>query len=946
MPEASRLVAGRDFAERPPPFISGALCWRHTPVWCRLGNFLHISGPMPVVPPGLATALQDRYRLERELGQGGMAAVYLAHDIRHDRKVALKVLRPELAAVIGAERFLAEIRVTANLQHPHILPLHDSGEADGFLFYVMPYVEGESLRDRLTREKQLAVEEAVRIATEVASALDYAHRHQVIHRDIKPENILLHDGAALVADFGIALAVSSAGRGRMTETGMSLGTPFYMSPEQAMGEREITGKSDVYSLGCVLYEMLTGDPPFTGSTAQAIVARVVTEVPRPLVPQRRTIPPHVEAAVLKSLEKLPADRFGTAADFAAALGNRLFADTGHAATVVTAARAGAFPSVRRRWWNPLSAAMTALAGVAIAAGAWGWLTRPARPVSRFSVAFPKSQLLSPVELGHRIALSPDGSTLVYVGPGEGGGQLWVRPMDQLSATPLAGTEGARDPFFSPDGRQIGFMVANVFALKVASLAGAPPVTLADTGMLGGGATWGPDGYIYFDSPVGIRRMKATGGPREPVVTLDTARREVGHAWPEVLPNGKGILYRLRHAGQGIGEYDIMAAELGTGKQHVLVRGVFARYASPGFLVYVTAEGKLLASRFDQNKLALTGAPTPLLEGLSVRDFGAVDLALSRSGTLAYVTGSTLGGGQPVWVTRHGVVQTVDSAWRGDFGGEPTLALSPDGKWLALTMGRVAGSGSGTNIWVKQLDAGPLSRLTFDGSAYFRPEWTPDGRDVLFLSDREGVPALYRKRADGSGPPKLVGRESRELAEGFISADGRWVVLRTTLGTSGNGDIIGVRLGDSTPTPLIATEFTEISPALSPDGRWLAYVSTESGTAEVYVRPFPNVNQARWQVSRNGGTEPRWAHSGRELFYRNRNAELVAQEVTTSPAFAVGQQRVLFSALSYVAVTTHRAYDVSPDDQRFLMIRTQGAEGGGDLIVVLNWFEDLRAKIRP
>ncbi len=272
----------------------------------------------------ISGALSTRYRLEQEIGAGGMATVYLAEDIRHDRRVALKVLRPELAAVIGAERFLAEIKLTANLQHPHILPLFDSGEADSFLFYVMPFVEGESLRDRLNREKQLPVDEAIRLAGEVASALDYAHRHGVVHRDIKPENILLHDGRALVADFGIALAASKASGARMTETGMSLGTPHYMSPEQAMGEREITARSDVYALGAVLYEMLTGDPPFTGSTAQAVVARVVTESPRPLVPQRHTIPPHVEAAVLTALEKLPADRFASAAQFAEALSRPTF----------------------------------------------------------------------------------------------------------------------------------------------------------------------------------------------------------------------------------------------------------------------------------------------------------------------------------------------------------------------------------------------------------------------------------------------------------------------------------------------------------------------------------------------------------------------------------------------------------------------------------------------
>ena len=314
--------------------------------------------------PRLVASLADRYRLERELGQGGMATVYLAQDLKHDRKVAVKVLRPELAAVIGADRFLSEIKTTANLQHPHILPLFDSGEADGFLFYVMPFVEGETVRDRITREKQLPVADAVRIACEVASALDYAHRHNVIHRDIKPENILLHDGRALVADFGIALAASKAGGTRMTETGMSLGTPHYMSPEQAMGEREISARSDVYALGCVLYEMLTGEPPFTGATAQAIVARVLTENPRPMLPQRHTIPPQVEAAVLTALEKLPADRYASAAEFAEALTSTNYAPR---ATAVMAAAAG--PAAR--FWKRRFSMAASVAILAIILAAWG-----------------------------------------------------------------------------------------------------------------------------------------------------------------------------------------------------------------------------------------------------------------------------------------------------------------------------------------------------------------------------------------------------------------------------------------------------------------------------------------------------------------------------------------------------------------------------------------------
>jgi serine/threonine-protein kinase len=363
----------------------------------------------------LKTALADRYVIERELGAGGMAVVYLANDIKHDRKVALKVLRPELAAVIGAERFLAEIKVTANLQHPHILPLHDSGEADTFLYYVMPYVEGETLRNKLDREKQLGIEEAVEISCNVAAALDYAHRHDVVHRDIKPENILLHDGQPMVADFGIALAVSHAGGTRLTETGLSVGTPHYMSPEQAMGDRELDARSDVYSLGAMLYEMLVGEPPYTGPTAQAIVAKVITEKPALVTAARPTTPPHVAASIDKSLQKLPADRFSSAAQFAEAL---VSPGAALLMTVTPGVRADATAGRTRGSRSPTSIATVAIAGLAIAAAALGWLRPVPRPVTRFAIALPEDQALDGATPNQHIALSPDGTQLVYVGGGQ------------------------------------------------------------------------------------------------------------------------------------------------------------------------------------------------------------------------------------------------------------------------------------------------------------------------------------------------------------------------------------------------------------------------------------------------------------------------------------------------------------------------------------------------
>jgi hypothetical protein len=414
--------------------------------------------PAPI-PDSLAATLSGRYRLEREAGAGGMATVYVATDVRHDRTVALKVLRPELAAVIGADRFLHEIKTTANLQHPHILPLHDSGEVDGTVWYVMPFVEGESLRDRLVRETQLPLDEALQVAREVASALDYAHRHGVIHRDIKPENILLHDGRAVVADFGIALAVSRTDGGtRLTETGMSLGTPHYMSPEQALGERTVDARTDVYALGAVLYEMLTGEPPFTGPSAQAIVAKVMNAVPASMTTLRATVPPAVDAAVLRALAKLPADRFRSAAEFAAVLQPAApGAATASQPVAVQAARLK--PGRGPTWWVPWVIA----AGALLVAGGAG-LRRGTAPDTRVTAAVVPLELRTPTDLplnevGTPFSIAPDGSFLVYVGPDParpGTTALWRRPLDRLDAAPIAGTRGAQGPHVMPEGKTVQF----------------------------------------------------------------------------------------------------------------------------------------------------------------------------------------------------------------------------------------------------------------------------------------------------------------------------------------------------------------------------------------------------------------------------------------------------------------------------------------------------------
>ena len=894
---------------------------------------------MPELLSRLQTALSDRYRLDREIGAGGMATVYLAQDVRHDRRVALKVLRPELAAVIGAERFLAEIKLTANLQHPHILPLFDSGEADAYLFYVMPYVEGETLRDRLNREKQLPVADAVRVASEVASALDYAHRHGVVHRDIKPENILLHDGQALVADFGIALAASKASGARMTETGMSLGTPHYMSPEQAMGEREITARSDVYALGAVLYEMLTGDPPFTGSTAQAVVARVVTESPRPLVPQRHTIPRHVEAAVLTALEKLPADRFASAAEFAEALKNKAFTTT--VAMAAPAAAPDTSERARRRP-PPLTLAAFGLAAIATVAALWGWL-RPAapQPVSQFSLFLKSPEALQPSSPsgGGRLAISRDGRLLAYVGPGDGTTRIWVRRLDQLTSTPISGTEGGVSPFFSPDGRQIGFIKSGT-TVRIASLEGAPTATLNDK-INSTAGDWGDDGYVYFEVDSGIARMRPTGGAVEPVYNMSHAGNAVGAEWPCVLPGAKGLIFRLRRSGQGASDFEIMAMKLPNGAAHSVTRGVYARYASSGHLLVVTADGKLIAIPFDAGKMESTGPPVALLEGIGVRNGGFnIDLVVSPSGTIAYTTGGTLGSRRAVLVTREGTATVIDPAWDPQ-GVIESATLSPDGKALAVALNRT----NKTDIWVKQLPTGPFSRITFGDTAAVRPSWEPDGRSVIFISDRTGsrVGTVYSHRADGTGNARLLYGSKDDIGQAAISRDGRWLILRSAVSQSGGADIYGMRLGDTALVPLVKSGATDLYPALSPDGRWLAYGSDESGSMEVYVRPFPETGTAKWQVSTSGGREPVWSNNGRELFYINGKTEMVAAEIRGQPTFSVGQQQVLFPMEAFIQQGGIQSYGVTPDGTRFVMVREGAPSQQSELVVALNWLQLLKEK---
>jgi eukaryotic-like serine/threonine-protein kinase len=882
----------------------------------------------------LNKALEGRYRLERELGEGAMATVYLAHDERHKRAVALKVLKPELAAVVGARRFLSEIETTAGLQHPHILPLFDSGEADGFLFYVMPYVRGETLRERIDDEKQLPVDEAVAIARAVAHALQTAHEAGVVHRDIKPGNILLSGGEPLVADFGIALAVGGAGGERLTETGLSIGTPQYMSPEQATGDQAVGPASDIFALAGVLYEMLVGEPPYTGTTIQAIFGKLIQGVPVSAAAVRRSVPPNVDAAIRRALERLPADRFRTAGDFAKALADPSFR---HGETT------GVSPAIHRRWQVGVFAAGAIALALALAS-AWA-LTRAPPPAQtlRLSILLPEPLVDG---MHGTMNLSRDGSILVYEGASEEGShQLWVRRLSELNASPLPGTVTGFHPSFSPDDREIAYVdfgpQTRDMRLMITSLEGGVPRVLHEP--IRGYPHWGGDGYVYYMDVEtgGISRIPGGGGPIERI----TERQEGDlspHFNPYFVAEGNAVLFVV----EVVDTWDIRSVELSTGEVTTLVTGgVRPHVTSSGHLLYLTPSGELTATPFDARKMELTGAGVPLIRGIMYRRVYA-PLVVSENGTLVYATASSSRRYQAVWVDRDGTASVIDPEWGFDPGGG-ALSLSPDGTQLAVSIrGDVV-----EDVWIKQLPRGPLTRLTLGNVPETSPRWTRDGR-VTYVAVHEGPGALYVRSGDGTGSAELLLAHERQILEGILSDDGEWVIARigtflSVAGAAPGRDVIAMRRGEDTvPTPLIATEFAEQAIMLSPDGRWLAYQSDETGRSEIYVRPFPDVGAGKWTVSVNGGVMPLWSRSGDRIFYVNAVNEMVEVRVSTGSSFTVQDRRILFSIGPEFLISQaaeFMLYDISPDDERFLMLRLEEMESR-ELILVLNWLGELEERV--
>jgi len=908
----------------------------------------------------LNTALAGRYSIERLVGEGGMATVYLARDIRHNRRVALKVLRPDLGAVVGVERFLSEIQVTANLQHPNLLPLYDSGAAEHLLFYVMPYIEGESLRARLDREKQLPVDEAVRIATAVSSALDYAHRHGVIHRDLKPENILLHEGQPLVADFGIALAVSNAGGNRITQTGLSLGTPQYMSPEQATSDRAIDGRTDIYSLGALTYEMLSGEPPHTGSTAQAVIARLLTERPRSLRASRPSVSEQVEAAVERALEKLPADRWATAKEFSEALTGARIVTRSTSATITPAAT-GVAPSSRRPQRRELAAWTVAAIGVGTAAFLAG---RPG-PTERgvpveFEVQVPEEIDISAAGVGGAtIALSQDGSTLVFLATQGGGGpRLFTRRLGDSEVFPIRGSDSAGVPSLSPDGQSVLFPFRGSgrvgrrggIPIRMLPVRGGTARTVVDSGAGNGQASWGDNGQLVVTHNEQLWLVPDEGGKRTLLAAPDSARGHVRFSFPHVLPGGKAALITI-----WLGQVSLDSTVLGivTIPDGVVtelgIRGTNPHYSGTGHIVYATADAWLFAVPFSARSRRVTGVPFPVVEGVAIGRGGAAAFAVARNGTLAYRAGVLDPGGrqQLVMVSRDGVERPLGT----QVGRYAAPRVSPDGRQIAFHMPLNAGrAGAFPDIWRFDTTLKVSTRVTTDSVSVY-PTWSSDGERIVYARVDRDTLVLSQPLYTGAQPTSLF-HAGQRIASFGSARTGRYAAFRVVPGNSGVGgpaaDRFDIWLAHmdslSTPRAFLAEEYSETAPEISPDGRLMAYVTDRTGANEVYVRRVPS-GADEVLVSVNGGSEPLWSPDGRELFYRNAQ-HVMAARLSESPRLTVVRRDTLFRG-EYEQNPNRANYDAFPPDGRaFVMVRAAPGPGQVErqrLMVMMNWHLRSRAR---
>ena len=872
----------------------------------------------------------SHYEVAEKLGGGGMGVVYKARDLKLDRTVALKFLPLHLTTDEKAKRrFIHEAKAASALDHANICTVYDIEETDeGHSLIAMAYVKGETLKAKIKRGP-LPLGQALDYAIQVATGLAKAHAEGIVHRDVKPANVMVNEeGVVKIVDFGLAKLVGGT---QLTQTGTTLGTVAYMSPEQARGE-SVDHRTDIWSLGVILYEMIAGRLPFAGDYERAMIYAILNEEPGPLTGLRTGVPMALEGIVSKCLSKDPSDRYQHVDEVPVDLRAVDRTATGRS-TAITGAQP-VTPSRRALPWRivaPLVMALILIAGVI------GWILKPApaQPVTRSSIPLPASERIHWLE--HPVALSPDGSLLVYAAVSEATAQsrLYLRPMDSFEATPIPGSEGANNLFFSPDGQWVGFHAGD--ALKKYSLESGSIFTICTVPLGIVGASWGEDDTIIFGTRgrSGLRRVSASGGSPEVLTEPDTLRGEGTHVMPQVLPGSRAVLFSMAMSSStSADDYQIAVLDLETGAwKHLSEQGVGPRYAPTGHLIYGRTEG-LMAVAFDLDQLRTVDAPVPVLPGVRISGWETADYAYSRTGTLAYVPGGeTATDGTLVRVNRAGEAEPLVPERR-DY---KFPRLSPDGNQLAVIVEDEEGR---HGLWFIDLGRGGV----FDRRALNTtfPVWTRDGQRLAFYSYETDLPSLVWMWADGRGEAEHLRSGKSWSGPVSFSSDDRLLTFYA-FHPERQGDIWIVDMEERTASPFLVTETNEGVPMFSPDGRWIAYMSDASGQNEVYVKPYPDTTGATYQVSTDGGAEPVWSRDGRELYYRKGSA-MLAVEVETEGGFTREVPRLVFEG-PYVGgvIAGFLNYDVDADG-RFVMVRRNMESLPQQIHVVENWFEELKGLV--
>jgi len=863
------------------------------------------------------------YEILGLLGAGGMGEVYQARDTRLNRTVAIKILQGHLALDGDVrQRFEREARIISSLNHPHICTLYDVGHEDGMDYLVMEFVEGESLAERLARGP-MPIAELLKTGAEVADALDRAHRQGLVHRDLKPGNIMLTKSGAKLLDFGLARALppsrsmsdlSSPTMSRpITAEGTIVGTFQYMAPELLEGG-EADARSDIFSFGAVLYEMATGRRPFEGRSQASLIAAILKETPQPVSSLAPLSPPALDRTVMRCLEKNPDDRWQTARDLLLEL-----KWVGEGSRAGVPAPVASRRKTRERFaWG--LAALGVLAAIGLGAVAVARAPRPPEPV-QFFIPTPASIL----SVGSP-KVSPDGKYLAFNATDSAGvSRLWLRPFGSLTTSPIPGTENAARPFWSPDSRYLAFMADG--KLKKIAVTGGPIQTVGETGSRGDGS-WSRSGIILFDnsSSDSIMRISAAGGVSTPVTRIDRSRGETGNAWPQALPDGRHFLF-LALASRPESTA-LKLGDLRSGKTRVLMTGNLSRieYVAPGYALFVR-DRALLAQRFDTGKLELQGEPFPVVDDVAVGGGGAsnAEFSASENGVLVFRGSAGEGLSRLTWVDRAGKdLQTL-----GEPGAYSALAVSPDGKRIAMEVG--AGN---SDLWTLETGRNVMTRFTFSPAGDYWPVFSPDGARIAYTSDQGGF-GVWVKPATGARPESLLSRASVNIGPCDWSTDGRTIACMVQVGSQWH---LWTQPAAGGPAqPFITGPFRFMEPRISPDGRWIAYSSNESGRREVYIQPYPGLG-GKWQVSGQGGRDPVWRRDGKEIFYVSPAGALIAVGVVAPAggALDLGAPRVLFTGVTVDENPIGHNYVASADGQRFLLKRKVRDRELPASTVFMNW----------